>query len=114
VVTRQILPVFFTSTPEARGTAGAGASTASQLAFSAQSAKGGYNVTIKNSSSSLLRIGSVALLAGGQEIGRTTQGLGNVLPKSAKRFFVPAKGGGRPQQIQVLEGPGVEGTYPIR
>lgn len=111
VVTRQILPVFFTGTPDRKA---AGSGVASLLSFSAQAAKGGYSVTVNNGSGSILRIGGVALLAGGQEIGRSKQNVGNVLPKSAFKFFVPAKGGGRPQQIRILDGKGIEGVYPLQ
>jgi len=112
VVTRQILPVFFTSTPESGGNQGGVA--APRLSFHAQAARGGYEITAINGSNAVLRIGAVSLLAGGTEIGRSGRAVGNVLPKSEIKFFVPAKGGGKPQEIRILEGKGVERTYPIQ
>ncbi|KAA6405561.1 hypothetical protein DPQ22_04480 [Candidatus Tokpelaia sp.] len=113
VVTRQILPVFFTSTPEPGGNHGGGAA-APRLSFRAQAARGGYEITAINGSRAVLRIGAVSLWAGGTEIGRSGRSVGNVLPKSEVKFFVPAKGGGKPQEIRVLEGKGIEGTYPLQ
>jgi len=112
VVTRQILPIFFVSTPNARTSAG-GASAAAGMSFTAQEAKGGYYITVRNGSSNVIRVGEAVLLAGGQEIGRSRQAAGNVLPRRAIKFFVPGKGGGRPQQIRLMNGNTVEGTYPV-
>jgi len=115
VVTRQILPVFFTSTPESGGKGGGrGAAVAAPLSFHAQAARGGYEITAVNGSGAVLRIGAVSLWAGGSEIGRSGRTVGNVLPKSELKFFVPAKGGGKPQQIRVMDAKGAEKTYPIQ
>lgn len=113
VVTRQILPVFFTNTPETGANSG-GKAAAAQMSFRAAAVKGGYNITAVNSSAEVVHIGAVSLLAGGQEIGHSRQSIGNVLPKSGVSFVVPAKGGGKPQQIKILEGRGAEGVYPIQ
>lgn len=109
VVTRQILPVFFTGTPSGGSAAGVGHA----LSFRAVAAKGGYMISAANNSAAVVRLGSVVLLAGGQEIGRSRQTIGNILPKSEIKFFVPGKGGGKPQEIRVTGGKGVDGAYPI-
>lgn len=117
VVTRQILPVFFTSTPESggnRGGRGGAVVAPPPLSFHAQVARGGYEITAANASSAVLRIGAVSLWAGGSEIGHSGRAIGNILPKSELKFFVPAKGGGKPQQIRVADGKGAEKTYPIQ
>jgi len=114
VVTRQILPVIFTSTPETPAGMKGAASVASQITFSSKAAKGGVYITIANKSAEIVNIGDVALLAGGQEVGKSSSTVGNILPKSAKKVFVPAKGGGEPDQIKVLSGKGTQGTYPLQ
>lgn len=107
-VTRQILPVFFSV-----GSASGKTDSSVALVFHAQAVKGGYNITAVNSGTGVVLIGPVVLLAGGKEVGRLDNVVGNVLPKSEVTFFVSAKGGGKPQKIRVLNGK-VGQEYPLQ
>lgn len=97
---RQIIPVFFRP--------GSGPASANQsqnqsqngLIFTAEAARGGFNITASNSGANRIRISDVNLVANGAVIGGKANLAGYALPSSAIKFFVPAQGGGMPNSIR--------------
>lgn len=108
VVTRQILPIFFVADSLKNK-----ASPSASMLFRSKAAKGGYNITAVNTGAGLVHLGTVILLASGQEVGRVSRTVGNILPKSEFTFFVPAKGGGKPQAIRVMSAESSK-DYPLQ
>lgn len=107
MVLRQVVPVFFSP-----GTGGGVAAQAS-ISFALEPAAGGFNVIATNRGGNRIRMSDVFLLAGGQVIGSKPKLAGYALPGSNYRFFVAARGGGKPDRIRFTSDAG-QVEYPVQ
>ena len=111
MVLRQVIPVFFS--PGTGGSSARGQSQQATISFTAQPARGGFNITAINTGANRVRMADVILLAGGQQVGGKPNLAGYALPGSEFRFFVPASGGGTPDRIRFTTDAG-QIEYPLQ
>lgn len=111
MVLRQVVPVFFS--PGTGGSGVRGQAQQANILFTAQPARGGFNITAMNNGTNRVRMTDVVLLAGGQQVGGKPNLAGYALPGSQFRFFVPASGGGMPDSIRFTTDSG-QIEYPLQ